>query len=515
MPEQTSSPQALLDNQTSDPIVKTESGDVRGSIVDKVHVFKGVPFAAPPFGPNYLRPPQPPEHWTGVRDTLSFGPKCPQVPYPPGIAEGLAELVGNGEDCLTLNVWTPSLGTSGLPVMVWIPGGMFEFHATGAVAYYDGSRFARDGVVCVTINYRVGAQGFLYLDNGTPNLGLLDQIAALEWVQENITAFGGDPSKVTIFGESAGAMSVATLMAIPKAKGLFHRAIVQSGSNPKLNSVATARRIARRLAEILGVEAKWDVIQAIPSDQILHAQAQLRDELTTCPDPAFWGEIALSFIPWAPTIDGDIIPVHPIDAIRAGASTDIDLLIGSNTEETRLFLVPDGSIDRITEEMLSMIAGMYGLAPEGLDAYRELHPGVSTGELFSAIQTDWFWRIPAIRFADTHELAARSLTYMYEFAWQSPQMGGRLGASHSLEIPFVFDTLGLGTEPLLGPAPMQELADTMHRAWVAFATTGDVGWPKYDSRRRSTMHFDTASRTVDNPLDKKLKIWDSVHQLPG
>ncbi|KAF5646969.1 carboxylesterase 2 [Fusarium tjaetaba] len=511
MTEQLTSPQGLLDNQSSYPIVKTESGDVRGNTVDNVHVFKGVPFAAPPFGPNYLRPPQPPEYWEGVRGALEFGPKPPQVPYPPGIAEGLAELVGSGEDCLTLNVWTPSFGTSELPVMVWIPGGMFEFHATGATAYYDGGRFARDGVVCVSINYRVGAQGFLYLDDVTPNLGLLDQIAALEWVQKNISAFGGDPSKVTIFGESAGAMSVATLLAVPKAKGLFHRAIVQSGSNPKLNSAATAKRIGQRLAEILGVEATLEAIKATPSDQILHAQAQLRDELTARPDPALWGEVALSFIPWAPTIDGDIIPVHPMDAIRASASTDIDLLIGSNTEETRLFLVPDGSIDRITEEMLSTIAGVYGLSPEDLDAYRDLHPGASPGELFSAIQTDWFWRIPAIRFADEHANAAQASTYMYEFAWQSPQMGGRLGASHSLEIPFVFDALGLGTEPLLGPTPAQELADTMHRAWVAFATTGDPEWPKYDASRRSTMHFDEVSRAVDNPLDKKIKLWDSAH----
>ncbi|KAF5723733.1 carboxylesterase 2 [Fusarium mundagurra] len=511
MSEQPCSPQDLLTNQTSEPIVRTQSGDIRGRSADDIHVFKGVPFAEPPFGPNYLRPPQPPQHWGGIRNTFEFGPKSPQVPYPPGIAEGLAELVGSGEDCLTLNVWTPSLGTSGLPVMVWIAGGMFEFHATGAVAYYDGGRFARDGVVCVTINYRVGAQGFLYLDDGIPNLGLLDQIAALEWVQKNITAFGGDPSRVIIFGESAGAMSVATLLAVPKAKGLFQRAIVQSGSNPKLNSIATAKRIGQRLAEILGIEATWEAIRAIPSDRILHAQAQLRDELVAHPDPTLWGDVALSFIPWAPTVDGDILPMHPIDAIRAGAAADIDLIVGSNTEETRLFLVPDGSIDHITENMLSAIAGVYGLPPKGLDAYRGLHPGASTGELFSAIQTDWFWRIPAIRFADAHANAARALTYMYEFAWQSPQMGGRLGASHSLEIPFVFDTLGLGTEPLLGPTPLQELADAMHRAWVVFATTGDPGWPKYNACYRSTMHFDMASIAVDNPLSEKLQLWDSVY----
>jgi para-nitrobenzyl esterase len=183
-----------------DTVVESRRGKLRGRLSDGVTTFQGVPYAAPPFGDNRLRPPRPVEPWDGVRDALTFGPKSPQVAYPPGIAEALAELVGTGEDCLTLNIWTPDVGAAGRPVMVWIPGGMFEFHATGATAFYDGSRFARDGVVCVTINYRVGAEGFLYLGNGIANLGLLDQIAALEWVQDNIAAFGGDPGNVTIFG---------------------------------------------------------------------------------------------------------------------------------------------------------------------------------------------------------------------------------------------------------------------------------------------------------------------------
>ena len=498
-----------MSEQTSDPVVRTQSGDVRGRSADGVYVFKGVPFAAPPFESNHFRPPQPPESWGGVRDALTFGPKSPQTPYPPGIAEALAELVGPGEDCLTLNVWTPELGAAGRPVMVWIPGGMFEFHATGASAFYDGGRFARDGVVCVTISYRVGAEGFLYLDDGVPNLGLLDQIAALKWVQKNIAAFGGDPGKVTIFGESAGGMSVAILLAIPQAKGLFHRAIVQSGA-PKVNSAATAERIGRRLTEVLGVEARREAIAATSPDRVLQAQAKLRDDLLTRPDPAFWGEVTLSYLPWAPTVDGDMLPERPIDAIRAGAAADIDLVIGSNTEETRLFLVSDGSIDRITEEALSAIAGAYGLPPEGVAAYRAARPGASPGELFSAIQTDWYWRIPAVRFADAHARTARASTYMYEFAWRSPQMGGRLGAAHGVEMAFVFDTLGLGTEPLLGPTPPQAPADAMHRAWVAFATTGDPGWPKYDASRRTTMHFDISSKVVDDPLDKERGLWESV-----
>ncbi len=487
-----------------DTVVETRRGKLRGRLGDGVAVFKGIAYAAPPFGANRLLPPKPVERWDGVRDALAFGPKSPQVAYPPGITEALAELAGPGEDCLTLNIWTPDPGKAGLPVMVWIPGGMFEFHATGASAIYDGSRFARDGVVCVTIGYRVGAEGFLYLGDGIANLGLLDQIAALEWVRDNIAAFGGDPGKVTVFGESAGAMSVATLLAMPRAKGVFRRAVVQSGNTPNVNSAATAERIGRRLAEKLGVAATR---QAIAPERVLQAQAELREELLTRPDPAFWGEVALSYLPWAPTVDGETIPEPPIEAIRAGVAVDIDLLVGSNTEETRLFLLSDGSIDRFPNEALVAMAAAYGLPAEGLSAYRAAYPGASAGELFSAIQTDWYWRIPALRMADAHAANARAATYMYEFAWRSPQMGGRLGAAHSMEIPFVFDTLGLGTEPMLGGNPPQPLADAMHRAWVAFAAAGDCGWPRYDLARRRTMRFDTESRVVDNPLARELALW--------
>jgi para-nitrobenzyl esterase len=432
------------------------------------------------------------------------------VAYPPGIAEGIPELVGQGEDCLSLNIWTPDLGAAGLPVMVWIPGGMFEFHATGATPFYAGGRFARDGVVCVTIGYRVGAEGFIYLRDGIANLGLLDQIEALKWLQGNIAAFGGDPSKVTIFGESAGAMSVAALLTMPRAKGLFRRAIVQSGNTPNVNSAATAERIGQRLAQILGVEATRAAIAGMSTERVLEAQAKLRHELLARPDPAFWGEVALSYLPWAPTIDRQIIPESPIDRISAGAAAEIDLLVGSNTEETRLFLLSDGSINRITEDALSVIAHGYGLSAEGLRAYRAAHPDASPGDLFSAIQTDWYWRIPAVRMADAHATTGQASTYMYEFAWRSPQFGGRLGAAHSVEIPFVFYNLGLGTEPLLGAAPPQALANVMHAAWISFATSGDCGWPKYDPNRRPTMHFDTTSEVVDDPLAARLALWKGI-----
>jgi carboxylesterase type B len=493
-----------------DSVVGTRRGKLRGRLSDGVAMFKGVPYAAPPFGANRLRPPRPVEPWDGVRDALAFGPKSPQVSYPPGIAEALAEMVGPGEDCLTLNIWTPDFGPAARPVMVWIPGGMFEFHATGASAFYDGSRFARDGVVCVTINYRVGAEGFLYLGDNIANLGLLDQIAALEWVQENIAAFGGDPGKITAFGESAGAMSVATLLSMPRAEGLFQRAIVQSGTAHSVNSPATAARIGQRLAEKLGVPTTREAIAALSPERVLDAQAQLRDELLALPDPALWGEVALSYLPWAPTLDGETITERPIDCILAGAAANIDLLVGSNTEETRLFLLSDGSIDRITDDAVVAMAAAYGLSAEARNAYRAAHPGASAGDLFSAIQTDWYWRISAVRLADAHATNARASTYMYEFAWRSPQFGGRLGAAHGVEIPFVFDTLGLGTEALLGRDPPQSLADLMHDAWVAFAAGGSCGWPKYDLAHRPTMRFDMASGVVDDPLAAELALWKGV-----
>jgi carboxylesterase type B len=496
------------------PIVETRLGKLRGHLTDGVASFKGVPFAAPPFGANHLRQPQPPQAWSGVRDALEFGPKSPQVAYPPGIGEALAEVVGPGEDCLTLNIWTADLGSAKRPVMVWIPGGMFEFHATGGTSFYDGGRFARDGVVCVTIGYRVGAEGFLFLNDGVANLGLCDQIAALQWVQQNIAAFGGDPSNVTIFGESAGGMSVATLLAMPRASGLFQRAIVQSGNTPNVNSAVTAERIGRRLAELVGVNATRSAIAKMPSERILQAQAKLRETLLERPDPAFWGEVALTYLPWAPTVDGDTLPERPIDAIRRGVAADIDLLVGSNVDETRLFLLSDGSIDRITEESVTGIAAAYQLPPESLHAYRRAHAGASAGDLFSEIQTDWYWRIPAVRLADAHSTSARAATYMYEFAWPSPQLGGRLGAAHAVEIPFVFDTLGLNTEPMLGRDPPQSLADEMHRAWVSFATRGDCGWSRYDAAQRPTMHFAAMSSVVNDPLGQKLALWKRASNFP-
>lgn len=489
-------------------VVKTRHGEVRGSVTDGVNIFKGIPYAAPPFGANRMRSPQPVEPWSGVRDAIAYGPTPPQLSVPPSHTELVPNPTIPGEDCLNLNIWSPDLGASGLPVMVWIPGGMFEF---GSGAAYDGSHFARDGVVCVTINYRVSAEGFLYLGEGTANLGLLDQVAAVAWVQENIAAFGGDPSNVTIFGESAGGISVGTLLAMPSAEGLFRRAIAQSGAAHPVISAATARRVGQHLAEKLGVEATREAISAIPVARLLQAQAELKADLAAHPDPERWGEVVVSMIPWQPVIDGDVIPARPIDRIVAGAAADIDLMVGSNPDEWNFFLVPGGAIDQITAEALAGAVAAYGLPVEAtLDTYRAAAPNASPGDLLSAIQGDWYFRIPVLHLADAHAKSASATTYMYEFAWRSPQFNGRLGACHGLEIPFVFDTLGKGYEPLLGTEPPQQLADTMHAAWVAFATSGDPGWPKYDLSRRATMRFDITSEVVDDPRSAERALWEGV-----
>jgi len=493
-----------------DPIVRTHSGLVRGAILDGASVFKGIPYAAPPFGACRLRPPQPVPPWSGARDTLAFGPTPAHAPYPPPIDTFLPELSTPGEDCLTLNLWSPALGSAHRPVVVWIPGGMFEYHGTSASPWYDGSRFARDGVVCVTINYRVGAEGFLDLGAGNANRGLLDQLAALEWVRDNIAVFGGDPDNVTIFGQSAGAMSVALLLAVPRARGLFRRAIAQSGAADYTSTRATAGRIAREFSAKLGVAPTREAIAALPIERVIAGQVAMRADLEAQPDPVRWGsEVSASMLPWQPVIDGEVLPAEPLERIAAGAGAGVDLLVGTNDDEQRLFLVSVGGIEEVPETIPAGIIAAYGLPVDATRAaYRAAGRGSSAGDLLAAIQTDGYWRLPAIRLADAHAMrpgAAR--TFMYEFAWRSPQFGGQLGASHTLEIPFVFDTLGRGTEILWGPAPPQPLADTMHTAWVAFAARGECPWPAYDPARRATMRFDTTSGVVDDPRAAERSLW--------
>jgi carboxylesterase type B len=273
----------------------------------------------------------------------------------------------------------------------------------------------------------------------------------------------------------------------------------------------TAQKVGSQLAEKLGAEATCEAIAAVPVDRLLQAQAELKADLIAHPDPERWGgEVAVSMTPWQPVVDGDVIPARPIDRIAAGAGTDIDLMAGATTDEWRFFLVPGGAIEQITAEVLSGAVLAYGLPVEAtLASYRAAHPGASPGDLLAAIQSDWYIRFPVTRLADAHAMSTAA-TYMYEFAWRSLQFDGRLGACHGLEVAFVFDTLGYGTEPLLGADPPQQLADTMHAAWVSFATSGEVGWPQYDLDRRATMRFDTTSEVVDDPRSAERALWEGV-----
>jgi carboxylesterase type B len=511
-------------------VVTTVHGQVRGRDTEGVHAFLGVPYAAPPFGANRLRPPQPAPSWSGVRDATELGPEPPQVAPPrtggpsSGASEDWGEIddafakverAASVEECLNLNVWTPDPSAAGLPVMVWIQGGMFEISSTAA---YDGSRFARDGVVCVVINWRPGAEGFLFLDDGIANVGLLDQVAALEWVRANIAAFGGDPGNVTVFGESAGAMSIGMLLAMPRAEGLFRRAILQSGAAQHTVPAADARRIGALLATKLGVPADRDAIAAVSLERFLGAQAELKAELLADPDPDRWGlPVVATNMPWQPVIDGVVLPAPPIERIAAGSAASVDVLVGTNTDDWRLWSVVSGVIGRMTEEILTGPIATYGaqsLAAYGLPveqalaAYRARYPDATPGDVFATVQTDWWMRIPAIRLAEAHAGAAAG-TWMYEFAWPSPG----LGAVHALEIPFVFDTLSPDVPlfgPMLGPNPPHALAATMHAAWISFASDGDPGWRKYDLADRATMRFDTTSAVVPDPRQWERALWSGI-----
>jgi para-nitrobenzyl esterase len=492
---------------TQEPVVKLKDGAVRGKVESGVSAFLGIPYAAPPFGANRMRPPQPVTAWDGERDATAYGPTVPKGDYPPQYTALFPEVVIPGEDCLNLNVWTPDPNADGLPVLAWIHGGSF-MNGSGSIGEYNGSAFARDGVVCVTINYRLAAEGFLFLDDGIANLGLLDQLAALRWVQANIAAFGGDPARVTVAGESAGAMSVSTLLSMPLAEGLFAQAIAQSGAAAHSLTPDVARKVGGYLADALGVPADREAIKAVPLAALVQAASDLVVEVQTAPDPVKWGALALSLLPFAPAVDGSVLPADPLTAIAAGQGGGVPLLIGSNRDEARLFLVAPGTIDLIDEPTLGAAAGAYGLSQDDLAVYRASRPGASPGDLLAAVITDWFFGIPAIRIAEAR--AASGRTWTYRFDYPAPQDNHRLGACHATEIPFVFDTIGPAALPLIGDTPSQAVAERVHKVWVDFITSGNPGWAPYDTATRTTGLLSERVDAVNDPAGDERVRWDAI-----
>ncbi|MFJ9306859.1 carboxylesterase/lipase family protein [Streptomyces cyaneofuscatus] len=480
---------------------RTVQGTVRGAVERGVAVFRGIPYAAAPVGARRFRAPEPPEPWEGVRDALAFGPTAPKRPYAPPLDRLLPDPAVEGEEWLNLNVWTPSTEgaeggerAEGLPVLVWIHGGSL-LHGSSAVPVYDGSAFARDGVVLVSVNYRLGVEGFGLFPDAPANRGLLDQLAALGWVRDNIAGFGGDPDRVTVAGESAGAVSIGALLATDRAAGLFRRAVLQSGAPAALTPDA-ARGTTELIARRLGVPATAAAFAAVDPAALLTAQT----EVTSGGNP-LTGRNSFQLV-----VDGELLTQDPAEALRTGpAAAGIDLLMGTNTEEYRLWFVPGGLTERISRLKLRLALLKFKVPNATARTYRSNRPDATPGELLGALATDLLLRVPLNRLADARAGAPGS-TYVYEFGWPSPVQ--RLGACHALELGFVFDTLAHpDTVALTGPDAPQELADAMHRAWVEFATTGDPGWPSWDVSRPVRFFGPGAPALVLAPRDDELRSW--------
>ncbi|MFE6159390.1 carboxylesterase/lipase family protein [Streptomyces sp. NPDC056486] len=481
----------LTTNRTTNRTVTTAQGAVSGARHESFTVFRGIPYAAPPARTGRFAAPAPHAPWDGVRDTTAAGPTAPQAERNLGAID-MSPYFGPGwvpgDDYLTLDIWTPdSPGRQGqdpdLPVMVFVHGGGFVAGSTRA-SLYDGTAFARDGVVLVTVNYRLGIAGFLDLPGAPRNRGLLDILAALRWVRENIAAFGGDPDQVTLFGQSAGATLTGAVIAAPESRGLVRRAIVQSGSGLGAFSPEQAARVTEAAASALGIAPHADAFDAVPDARLVEAAARIGGidlRTRTAYDPL----IGLS--PFSVVADR-----QPADAIAAGhGSTDIDLLIGTNAEEGNLYLVPSGAY--ATSAMADVRAAAERSHPRPdllLDTYRAAHPAATPGQLRSAVMGDALFGAGSWALADAHADRSAGATYSYRFDWRSRAFDGTLGATHTMELPFVFglDPAQLiGPEALFGPgAPPPDLAPRMHAAWVRFARTGDPGWAPYDTLRRTT-----------------------------
>jgi para-nitrobenzyl esterase len=504
-------------------IATSRSGKLEGEQHDGIHVFRGIPFAAPPVGAKRWRAPDREASWSGVRSAKTVGHASPQNPL---VLDALAAFKveePQSEDCLYLNVWTPGLDGARRPVMVWIHGGAFTI-GSGAQSIYDGSALAKRGdVVVVTINYRLGALGFLRLTeltNGripsTGNEGILDQVAALEWVRDNIAAFGGDPDNVTIFGESAGGMSVGTLLGTPKARGLFHKAIPQSGACNTANSLERHVQVADLFAEFSGAR-NADALLTLSTAELLTTAHRFT------PIPGQQADERIGGMPFQPGIDGDVVPRRAIESVAAGSAGGVAVLVGSTLEEWKLFAAFDPNVVGLQDtQLVARVEQRLGAAARPLvDAYRQARTergaAATAGEIFMAIETDRIFRMPGLQLAQT-QAAHDARVYSYLFTWPSPTFGGMLGACHAIELGFVFGThRAPGVAGFSGEGPAADaLAEATMDAWLAFARSGDPScatlgrWPAYTDGDRATMVLGEGSRLEHAPFDAERRAWDAV-----
>jgi len=494
-------------------VVSTNSGKIRGYMHHGINTFKGIPYAAPPIGQNRFASPQPVKPWKGVFDAFQSSPIVPQPPSAPELRAIIHEQ--SEADCLSLNIWTPGLDDKKRPVLFWIHGGSL---LGGSNADFNGQPMsARGDVVVIAINYRLGAFGFLYVPGITANVGLLDQVAALKWVNQNIKNFGGDPTNVTIFGESAGGLCVSTLMTMPRAKGLFKRAIIESNvCNPDASQPEKGEAVGKRLYSILGIKyADMDTLRSVAPEKLIGAYQQ-----------------AIASRVWAdtypPFIDGDVLLMHPYDAIKKGIAKDIQVIAGTNENESGLFSLWDPNVDKLDEEHLKNRFRYSRSAVGESDARVEELYRVYTGTLKPApfntlryaweqFNTDQMFRVPVHRYLELQS-KHQPVVYAYQFSWQTPELGGRLGAAHALEIPFVFNTL---TAEPFGIFPKQtaetdKLSFAILEAWVNFARSGNPNhkkipaWPQYNPKTRPMMVFDNEIRAETNLYPERDKVWQNV-----
>lgn len=508
-------------------IVETTSGRIQGARDEHGAAFLGVPYAAPPTGALRFLPPRPHPGWAGVRDATRFGDRAVQGAAPGSERDFLPEHRGAiSEDCLVLNVWTPATEGS-RPVLVWIHGGGF-MSGSGAWPITDGDRLAeREDVVVVTLNHRLGLLGFLHLGGVlgedyamSGNVGMLDVVAALAWVHDNVAAFGGDPERVTIFGQSGGAGKVSALLAMPDALSLFHRAVLQSGTGRGQGSgpgmpIEEADDIANRVLAHLGLTpATAGKLLELPADQLLDAQREMLKS---------WTPGSAGGRNFRPVVEGRSLPAHPWTAMAEGASAHIPIMIGSTLEETLIFtwaMEPEFRANptgfSISEDDLRRrLSSHLGDATDATIAhYRRTHEGASNFQIYTAISSD-FLRIGVIEHAQRKLAGGGEPPYTYLFTWRSPVHGGALGASHTFEIPYVFSTTDRALATEAGPAA---LVEAMSGAWAEFARSGSPNrsglapWSPYSTGERPTMIFNEESGVELDPLKVDREYWAGLEE---